>query len=200
MTFTRDFSGDFAPLLHLLDGYGVHRAYRPKQRTTPARSFTPRFDVYETRNNYHLDGDLPDVNKNSLDIEFTDRHTLVIKGRAERNYNDGTSNTNEQGEVLNNTSSINPLQPTVEDEDEEASDAVSSSSSTKSSEQVATQEQTKLHHKYWITERPVGEFYRAFTFPTRVDQDTVKATLKDGVLSVIVPKEPAPTLKKIRVE
>ncbi|KAB8214548.1 HSP20-like chaperone [Aspergillus novoparasiticus] len=196
MAFFSNFSSDFAPLFHLLDDYDVHQAYRPKPRTTSVRSFTPRFDVYELNNNYHLNGELPGINQASLDIEFTDPHTLVIKGHVERKYSDSTSNTNEQAEVPNDASSVKPLQPTVEDEDEEASDAASA----QSSKQVALQEQTKPHYKYWITERPVGEFHRAFTFPTRVDQNTVKATLKDGILSVIVPKEPAPTLKKIRVE
>ncbi|KNG86051.1 heat shock protein [Aspergillus nomiae NRRL 13137] len=200
MAFFPNISGDFAPLFHLLDDYDVHRACRPKRRTTPVRSLTPRFDVYEINNSYHLNGELPGVNQSSLDIEFTDPHTLVIKGCVERNYSDSTSNTKEQAEVLNDASSVKSLQPTVEDEDEEASDTASASSSTKSSKQATTQEQTKSHYKYWIAERPVGEFHRAFTFPTRVDQDTVKATLKDGILSVIIPKEPAPTLKKIRVE
>ncbi|BAE57258.1 putative heat shock protein Hsp30-like protein [Aspergillus flavus] len=198
MAFFSNFSGDFAPLFHLLDDYDVHQAYRPKPRTTTVRSFTPRFDVYELNNNYHLNGELPGVNQASLDIEFTDPHTLVIKGRVERKYSDSTSSTNEHAEVPNDASSVKSLQPTVEDEDEEANDAASVGSSAQSSKQVALQEQT--NHKYWITERPVGEFHRAFTFPTRVDQDTVKATLKDGILSVIVPKEPAPTFKKIRVE
>ncbi|OGM40864.1 heat shock protein [Aspergillus bombycis] len=196
MAFLPNISGDFAPLFHLLDDYDVHRACRPKRRTTPVRSFTPRFDVYEINNNYHLNGELPGVNQASLDIEFTDPHTLVIKGCVERNYSDSTSNTNEQAEFLIDASSAKSLQPTVEDEDEEASDAASA----KSSKQVTVQEQTKSHYKYWIAERPVGKFHRAFTFPIRVDQNTVKATLKDGILSVIVPKEAAPTLKKIRVE
>ncbi|KAE8131864.1 putative heat shock protein class I [Aspergillus pseudotamarii] len=200
MAFLPNFSSDFAPLFDLLDDYNVRQACRPKPRTTPVRSFTPRFDVYELNNNYHLNGELPGVNQASIDIEFIDPHTLVIKGRVERRYRDSASNTNDQAEVPNDASSVKSLQPTVEDEDEGANDAASAGSSTKSSEQVDVQEQTKPRYKYWITERPIGEFHRAFTFPTRIDQDTVKATLKDGILSVIVPKEPAPTLKKIRVE
>ncbi|KAK0707383.1 HSP20-like chaperone [Lasiosphaeris hirsuta] len=42
--------------------------------------------------------------------------------------------------------------------------------------------------KFWLVERSVGEFERAFEFPTRVAQDGVTANLQDGVLSVIVPK------------
>ena len=42
--------------------------------------------------------------------------------------------------------------------------------------------------KYWVSERSVGEFHRSFSFPGRVDQDGVKASLKNGVLSIVVPK------------
>ena len=39
-----------------------------------------------------------------------------------------------------------------------------------------------------------------FTFPGRVDQDRVKASLRNGILSVNVPKATAPKTKKISVE
>lgn len=55
-------------------------------------------------------------------------------------------------------------------------------------------------HKYWVSERTTGEFQRVFTFPTPVDHDKVKATLKNGILSVTVPKTTAPTTKKITIE
>ncbi|KAE8389974.1 hypothetical protein ETB97_003065 [Aspergillus alliaceus] len=197
MAFFTHFSGDFAPLFHLLDDYDVHRSCRPKQRSTPVRSFTPRFDVYESNDSYYLNGELPGANQNDIDIEFTDPHTLAIKGRVKRTYSDDTSNTSE---VSEEASSANALQPTVEDEDESSNAPRANSPIESSTTQMTTQEQTKPRYKYWITERSVGEFHRVFTFPTRVDQDIVKASLRDGILSVIVPKEAAPTLKKIRVE
>ena len=55
-------------------------------------------------------------------------------------------------------------------------------------------------HKYWVSERSTGEFQRVFTFPARVDQDRVKASLKNGILTVNVPKASAPTTKKITVQ
>lgn len=58
----------------------------------------------------------------------------------------------------------------------------------------------KEKHKYWVSERTVGEFQRVFTFPNRVDQDNVKASLKNGILSVVVPKATAPVTKKITIE
>ncbi|KAF2433296.1 HSP20-like chaperone [Tothia fuscella] len=42
--------------------------------------------------------------------------------------------------------------------------------------------------RYWVSERSVGSFARTFTFPVRIDQDAVKASLKNGILSVVIPK------------
>jgi HSP20 family molecular chaperone IbpA len=55
-------------------------------------------------------------------------------------------------------------------------------------------------HRYWASERTVGEFSRSFSFPIRVDQDNVKASLKNGILSVVVPKATASATKKITIE
>ena len=54
---------------------------------------------------------------------------------------------------------------------------------------------------YWYSERSVGEFARTFGFPTPIDQDKVKASLKDGVLHVVVPKtDKANKIKTITIE
>ncbi|PON25612.1 hsp20-like protein [Trichoderma gamsii] len=44
--------------------------------------------------------------------------------------------------------------------------------------------------KYWVAERNVGEFYRSFTFPQRVQQNGTTATLESGVLTIRIPKMP----------
>jgi HSP20 family protein len=54
--------------------------------------------------------------------------------------------------------------------------------------------------KRWVMERTSGSFARSFIFPERVDQDSVRASLKDGVLTVRVPKLPAREGKKIQIE
>lgn len=58
----------------------------------------------------------------------------------------------------------------------------------------------KSRHRFWASERVTGEFQRTFSFPTRVDQNAVKASLKNGILSVVVPKATASLAKKITVE
>ena len=188
-------TSDFSPLFRLLDDYETHRA-----GPTRSRTFTPSFDVREQGESYYLDGELPGVNQSNIDIEFSDPHTLVIKGHTERDY--------ETHETSNDAPRWR--QPTVEDDDE--SDSTSSASVTSSKQradqvqvqaraqaQAQAQAQAPKFH-YWASERSVGEFQRTFTFPTRVDQDGVRASLKNGILSVVVPKQSAPKTKKIRVE
>lgn len=154
-------SGDFAPLFRLLDDYDVHRS----ERHQPAlSSFSPRFDVRESGDAYHLDGELPGIAQKDINIEFTDPQTLIVKGRTEREYH---------------------TEPKAETE-------------TESDEAKAVTAKPK--HRFWASERSVGEFQRTFSFPGRVDQDAVKASLKNGILSVVVPKSTTSATKKIAIE
>lgn len=156
-------SGDFAPLFRLLDDYDVHRS----ERHQPAlSSFSPRFDVRESSDSYHLDGELPGIAQKDINIEFTDPQTLIVKGRTEREYH---------------------TEPKPETEPE-----------TESDEGKAVTAKPK--HRFWASERSVGEFQRTFSFPARVDQDAVKASLKNGILSVVVPKSTTSATKKITIE
>jgi HSP20 family protein len=59
-----------------------------------------------------------------------------------------------------------------------------------------TQEGTTFHRR----ERRTGEFTRTVTLPVDVDPDKVKATLKDGVLSIVMPKAEAALARKIAVK
>jgi HSP20 family protein len=49
-------------------------------------------------------------------------------------------------------------------------------------------------------ERTYGSFMRAFTLPSTVSQDKVKAKFKDGVLEIMLPKAEEAKPKQIRVE
>jgi HSP20 family molecular chaperone IbpA len=53
--------------------------------------------------------------------------------------------------------------------------------------------------KYWVTERSIGEFTRNFSFPARVEQDGVSANLKDGILTVVIPKSKKHETRRIIV-
>ena len=49
-------------------------------------------------------------------------------------------------------------------------------------------------------ERPSGEFSRTIAFPAEIDADRVQAALKDGVLSITLPKAPTAKPRKIEVK
>jgi len=178
--FPRFPAGDFAPLFRLLDDYDVHRATRGEAQI---RSFAPKFDVRETSDAYQLDGELPGINQKDVDIEFTDPQTLVIKGRTEREYH-----SPEAGEGQ-----------TPQTEGQGQGQKESQEVSKTGGKQVSKSEGGP-QHRYWVSERSIGEFHRSFSFPTRVNQDAVKASLKNGILSVVVPKAQAPSSRKINIE
>lgn len=50
---------------------------------------------------------------------------------------------------------------------------------------------------YYVAERTYGTFTRAFTLPDGVDLDHVRADLKEGVLTIMVPKRPETQPRKI---
>ena len=49
-------------------------------------------------------------------------------------------------------------------------------------------------------ERPYGPFYRSFTVPKGIDQREIKASYKDGVLLIVLPKKKETPPKQISVE
>jgi HSP20 family protein len=52
---------------------------------------------------------------------------------------------------------------------------------------------------YYTCERSFGSFSRTFTLPDEIDGDAIHADLKDGVLTVVVPKKPGAVAQKIAV-
>ncbi|KAE8354722.1 HSP20-like chaperone [Aspergillus coremiiformis] len=156
-------TGDFSSLFRLLDDYDTHRQSR--SQVPSMRAFAPRFDVRETEDAYHFDGELPGIAQKDIDIEFSDPQTLVIKGRSAREYHTPEASETEEAQG-------------------EETDVV----------------KAEKKARFWVSERSVGEFHRSFTFPSRVDQDNVKASLKNGILSVAVPKATAQGTKKITIE
>jgi HSP20 family protein len=53
---------------------------------------------------------------------------------------------------------------------------------------------------YYYCERSYGTFMRSLTLPTGVDPDKIKATFRNGVLEVHLPKAPEAKGKKIEVK
>ncbi len=53
--------------------------------------------------------------------------------------------------------------------------------------------------RYLQIERPYGTFQRTFTLPRTIDQEKIKASYKDGVLRILLPKRSAPQPKQITI-
>lgn len=168
------------------DGLYFSRAGYP---TTTMSTLSPRFDLRETQDAYLLDGEVPGVQQKDVDIEFADENTLVIKGRVAREY---TNNNEHTDDTSSGASSPRPA--TVEDATEDGELIEKPSSKTTVSKSTAPR------YKYWVKERSVGEFRRSFSFGTRVNQDAVKASLRNGILSVVIPKAPRQGARKIAIE
>ncbi|MFZ3065509.1 MAG: Hsp20/alpha crystallin family protein [Nitrospirota bacterium] len=61
-------------------------------------------------------------------------------------------------------------------------------------------EKEEKKENYHRIERPYGAFQRSFTLPYTVEQEKVKAKMKDGVLEVRLPKTKEEKSKKIEIE
>lgn len=60
-------------------------------------------------------------------------------------------------------------------------------------------EKKQEEERYFAMERSYGEFTRSFSLPESADADTIRADLKDGVLSIDLKKRPDVQSKKITI-
>jgi HSP20 family protein len=180
----------------MLDEFDQYSRQGDRSIRTHLKSFTPKFDVKEVKDAYELHGELPGIEQKDVEIEFTDAHTLTVKGHTERSYTSGTppagfvEGAPAQAAITEGEKDNKAHKATVEDEGAEGSTEV-----TKKDESAQGSDEAK----FWVSERSVGEFSRSFTFPTRVDQDNVKASMKNGILSIHVPKAKKHESRKITI-
>lgn len=194
----------------------LSRRSHPSSRHSNNQHFlAPRFDVREVPAAFELQGELPGINQENVTIEFVDANTLVIRGKTESVHTETSEDGNvakENGkeqvaespatlaadnDAASEKSASSYHKASVEDEDYVDAGAESEQGpgeaptttktvSEKPTEAVKENEQNRP--KYWVSERATGEFERRFKFPGQVDQEAVKASLKNGILSVVVPK------------
>jgi HSP20 family protein len=198
MSLFRGFQ-EITPLFRMLDDYAAASARHGfPSSVSSIRAFQPKFDVRELKDTYELHGELPGIAQKDISVEWEDGQTLTISGHTERHREtkptDAEAEARSEAESEAAESSTSKYQATVEDSQEEPA-------TTEVVHQPTQEVSTKPNQpKYWITERAVGEFRRSWTFPSRVDQENVKASLKDGILSIVVPKASPPQPKKITIE
>ncbi|KAH8602857.1 putative 30 kDa heat shock protein [Bisporella sp. PMI_857] len=179
-TFISEPTSSFSPLFQFLDDFDKHQGskFDKHHRNGVLKSFNPKFDVTEHGDVYELHGEFPGIDQKDIEIEFSDNQTLHIKGRTERSYTSGTPPT---GQIENGK----PAGAITEGEQR--------------TPHKPTTEKRADAPKHWISERSIGEFSRSFTFPVRVDQDAVTASMKNGILSIVVPKSKKAEGRKITI-
>jgi HSP20 family molecular chaperone IbpA len=112
------------------------------ERTHNGRTYSPRFDIWETDEELVLYGDLPGVTPEGLDIQFENRE-LTIHGKIEPRHN----------------------------------------------------ERNPLYSEYGI-----GDYYRTFTIGETIDSSKISAEMKQGVLTLHLPKTEAVKPRRIEVK
>lgn len=202
--FPRNFhnsDSSFTPLFRLLDDFDKYSQGGSGGHGRRGFSqFQPKFDIRETGDAYELHGELPGMNKEHVYIEFPEPQTMQVRGKVDRTYTAGTppaghlEDTSMSGAITERAEErSSSRQATVEDED---------AAEDKPAEEVVQRTEEKKptdQAKYWLSERSIGEFSRSFNFPSRVEQDEVTASLKDGILSITVPKAKKHESRRIAV-
>jgi HSP20 family molecular chaperone IbpA len=180
-----------SPLIRFLDDYGDYRSnVGPLNRNLGTRTFAPKFNVRELPESYELEGELPGIEQKDIEIEFSDKSTLTVRGKTERSYTSGTPPTGFIEEP--------PAQGAIESGQ---TGQTTATTALKPSEKQVSKEQERRRDegKYWVSERSLGEFSRSFSFPHGVDQDQVQASLKNGILNIVVPKAKKQERRKVTI-
>jgi len=206
--FVSEPSNSLTPLFRLLDDFDNYSRDSHHHHNSLGRSafFTPKFDIKELPDHFELHGELAGLEQKDVEIEFTDRQTLTIRGHSERSFTSGSPPTGllsgpkeargtitEAGE---SEAGHKDDQPTVEDADLPQS---SGKGDVSIQDHPRKEQQNASEEKYWVSERSVGQFARSFSFPGIIDQDAVKASMKNGILSILVPKAKKQAGRKITI-
>lgn len=194
------------------------RGYARRVPRAAPRPWNPRFEARETKDAYVLRGELPGLNRDHVTIEFPEAQKIVISGKVVEEIpeaaptapavEDATTAAVDDGDddsaMAEETSSRSSYQATVEDGDDDDDDfeLLHSESPKKQQEkqpeagpaaeptspQPETEEPAQQQQPASTEPRVLRQFTRAFTFDAPLEYDFVTASLKDGLLEVIVPK------------
>jgi len=207
------FAPEFTPFLRALED--VARPQTVGQRHGGLRSFTPKFDVWETSDKYVVQGELPGVAMEDINIDWH-KDTLQISGKvAHSKCTHGPSQS--AGAIKDNQASVEDdyvVPASEKPEGEAATPAATETAGEKKGEAEADHgKHPCTHHshnkhggggaggnfRYWVSERSFGQFNRTFAFPTPVNHNGIHASFHNGVLEVRVPKTEAPAPHHVKI-
>jgi HSP20 family protein len=207
-TINSSLTQDLDSLFRLFDPAAQQQCAR--KAPAPARrlrQFNPSFDIADHPTSYEVTGELPGVQQSDLSIEWADDSTLVIKGHTERTSTKGKepekAATDDLAADVSDTASEKSSyyrSPTVEDDGAE-SQAAPAEQAVEKQKQAPEKAQPEEGERYWLSERSYGEFARSFIFPAnKIDIENVRASLKDGLLKISVPKRAPREARRIEIQ
>jgi len=107
-------------------------------------TFSPAFEVKETKDGYLFMADVPGIKEEDLEVNL-DGNRLSVSGKREA-------------------------------------------------------EKKEESERFYSYERNYGSFLRSFTLPSGIDQEHLRAELKEGVLTIHIPKSEASQPKRVKIE
>lgn len=153
----------------------------------------PATNILETPEYYELQSEVPGVNKESVKIEVPDIHTLTIIGSIKEELPSRKDDKMEEDASF----------PTVVDTQSVDTQSVDTQPQTQEQQAQTTFSQKELDSKdkhdnqngqipgWWTNERVFGgfgSFRRSFFFLEPIDVDEAKASIKNGVIKIIIQK------------
>lgn len=147
-------------------------------------------DLKESKSQYELVAELPGVNKEDVNIEVKDDRTLIITGKmGHEDASEGDASMSSFGDQGDEAATA----PQIDESDGVVPSGAERMQRDKASQQmklsVSKAEAGDLE-RYWNSERILASFQRSITFPSPFQTDKIQARLKNGLLSVTLPKVP----------
>jgi HSP20 family molecular chaperone IbpA len=179
----------FASLYYLLksfENYAIQNSPFSNTKETEMDLWHPKFELGEASDSYKLYGELPGLRKDNLCVEFTHPQTLLVRGKFEfPPTNDHTRvSRGESGAAKGAKANLKePLASTTNENSAHTSQQLSEEDLKAVGEESSD---SKIIHSLRDWRR--GEFSRTFNFSVPIAPDAATATLRDGILTVFVPK------------
>lgn len=188
---------DFSRILNYVDELDRHFA----RRHHLINCFIPRFDLEEDSQLYYLYGEIPGSRVDDITIEPRDKNILVIYGTTRRNEVElGSQNKNNdilmrsptQVASTGNNQEVELEPSALLDKPSRVPPHSHHHTPGGTTSYIEATSPSKANHrptrKILLNERLVGDFHRTFALPTPIVEESIRATLEDGVLTVLIPK------------
>ena len=178
---------------YLADITGPFEPEKPNTRppSHSPESFSPPFDVRETKSFYFLEGEFPGLSgQRAISIEKLSPRGILVEARSFMVDLDAEWDLQLKGHETAGEASVGDLEAQT-NQDHNASIGNGEAQASACSNTVWNDPAHRELIKDLRLERSPGHLQRSFTFPEAIDFESIKARLKDGLLRIRLPKAEA---------